>query len=190
VSPGWGTMAAMPAAVPDSRPPAAGRTPRRGRTSTSAGDRRADIYAAEEQLRALLTPTGRSVVVAGVRVDLPGERRFDDLDEVREYYGAVLTDPAVRDRWPAVAMPMVRARRGPRSAHWQAGVISLPESHIGGQWALREVVALHELAHHLTPGHGHDDDFVTAFMELIEIVLGPQTRFCLQVAYLERTTKQ
>jgi len=181
-------MAAMPAPT-SARPPAGRATGSRGAPS-AAGDRRAEIYAAEEQLQALLVETGRSVVVAGVRVDLPGERRFGDLDEVREYYRAVLTDPAVRDRWPGVEMPVVRARRGSRAAHWQAGVIALPETHIGGQWALREVVALHELAHHLTPGHGHDDVFVAAFMELIEILLGPQTRFCLQVAYLERTAKR
>ena len=183
-------MAPMPAPTSAARPPAPGRATGSRGASTAAGDRRADIYAAEEQLRALLVETGRSVVVAGVRVDLPGERRFGDLDEVREYYRAVLADPVVRARWPAVDMPVVRARRGPRAAHWQAGVIALPERHIGGQWALREVVALHELAHHLTAGHGHDEEFVTAFLELIEIVLGPQTRFCLQVAYLERTAKQ
>jgi putative metallohydrolase (TIGR04338 family) len=53
---------------------------------------------------------------------------------------------------------------------------------------MREIVVLHELAHHLTrhtaPSHGAD--FRSAFLDLLERVLAPEARFLLQLAYWER----
>ena len=51
-------------------------------------------------------------------------------------------------------------------------------------WALRELVVLHEIAHHLCdaePPHG--PEFVATFCELAEAVMGPEVAHVLRVVY-------
>jgi putative metallohydrolase (TIGR04338 family) len=49
---------------------------------------------------------------------------------------------------------------------------------------LRELVVLHEIAHHLCrvePPHG--PEFVAAFCELADVVMGPEVAHVLRVVY-------
>ena len=51
-------------------------------------------------------------------------------------------------------------------------------------WALRELVVLHEVAHHLSdavPPHG--PEFVATFCELAQAVMGPEVAHVLRVVY-------
>ena len=51
-------------------------------------------------------------------------------------------------------------------------------------WALRELVVLHEIAHHLVdsdPPHG--PEFVATFCELAAAVMGPEAAHVLRVVY-------
>jgi putative metallohydrolase (TIGR04338 family) len=51
-------------------------------------------------------------------------------------------------------------------------------------WALRELVVLHEIAHHLSdaePPHG--PEFTATFCELAEAVMGPEVAHILRIIY-------
>ncbi len=94
----------------------------------------------------------------------------------------------VQDRWPAAAIT-VRARRGGTAAHYERdgerAAIAVPDDRDGSAWAMRELVILHELAHHLcpqdAPAHGHD--FVTLYPELAGLAMGPEVEFILRTVY-------
>ena len=80
----------------------------------------------------------------------------------------------------------VRARRGVTAAHYEwtpeSAVIAVPDRQT--DWALRELVVLHEFAHHLAqadPPHG--PEFVAAFCELAEAVMGAEVGYVLRVVY-------
>lgn len=82
---------------------------------------------------------------------------FLSIDEVDQFCAAAthrLGVPPVR----------VRARKGVKAAHYEpGGVIAVPPVEIGGGWAMRGMVVMHELAHHLThlagDGGGHGPAF-------------------------------
>ncbi|BBX12588.1 MULTISPECIES: TIGR04338 family metallohydrolase [Mycobacteriaceae] len=152
---------------------------------------RAKVYAAEVVVRALFdraAETGaRGVEFFGTGITLPPEGRFGSVAAVGRYLDDVLALPAVRDRWPDTAMLTVRARRGVTAAHYEkvgeAGVIAVPDQR-GADWALRELVVLHEVAHHLCdvrPPHG--PEFVATFCELAESVMGPEVGYVLRVVF-------
>ena len=60
--------------------------------------------------------------------------------------------------------------------------MAVPDRHT--TWALRELVVLHEIAHHLCaaePAHG--PEFVSTFYDLAEAVMGPEVAHVLRVVY-------
>jgi putative metallohydrolase (TIGR04338 family) len=151
---------------------------------------RARVYAAEEFVRTLFDRAGehgnRSIEFFGASLTLPPEARFGSLDAVRRYVDDVLTHRAVRLRWPALEPLTARSRRGLTAAHYElaAGVatIAVPDRHT--TWALRELVVLHEIAHHICrcePAHG--PEFVATFTELADLVMGPEVGHVLRVVY-------
>jgi len=151
---------------------------------------RSKVYAAEQFVRTLFDRVAehgnRSVDFFGAALTLPPEARFASVPSVQRYVDDVLELPAVRTRWPAVAPVAVRARRGVTAAHYEhdgsSATIAVPDRHT--TWALRELVVLHELAHHLDrtePPHG--PDFVVAFCELADAVMGPEVAHVLRVVY-------
>jgi putative metallohydrolase (TIGR04338 family) len=96
----------------------------------------------------------------------------------------------VRQRWPAVAPLRVRERRSAGAAHYEnrdgTGVIAVPNRDTA-DWALRELVVLHEVAHHLCqaePPHG--PEFVATICELTELVMGPELGHVLRVVYAKQ----
>lgn len=151
---------------------------------------RAKVYAAEEFVRTLFDRAGehgnRAVEFFGTHLTLPPEGRFASVDAVARYVDDVLGLPAVRRRWPDIAPLSVRPRRGATAAHYEraddGAVIAVPDQRAG--WALRELVVLHELAHHLSavdPPHG--PDFTATLCELVDAVMGPEVAHVLRVVY-------
>ena len=111
----------------------------------------------------------------GSRIVLPQQRAFADLDEVREYVVRVCAAQGIR-------APKVRHRRGAARAHYeQPGVIALPE---GEDWAMREAVVLHELAHHVCGTMDHGPAFTASMLGLVEHELGAEAALVLSTAYL------
>jgi putative metallohydrolase (TIGR04338 family) len=157
---------------------------------TPRDTQRAKVYAAEEFVRTLFDRAGergsRAVEFFGTQLTLPPEGRFGSVDDVQRYVDEVLAMPAVRQRWPQAGPLNVRARRGTTAAHYECGadgaLIAVPDRR--ATWALRELVVLHELAHHLTvadPPHG--SAFVATFGELAGVVMGPEVAHVLRVVY-------
>ena len=157
---------------------------------TPRDTQRAKVYAAEEFVRTLFDRAAehgnRVVDFFGTQLTLPPEGRFASAPSVQRYVDGVLAHPAVRARWPAADALKVRARRGATAAHYEnsddAAAIAVPDRRT--TWALRELVVLHEMAHHLSdaePPHG--PEFVATFCELAEAVMGPEVAHVLRVVY-------
>ena len=157
---------------------------------TPRDTQRAKIYAAEEFVRTLFDRAaehGNQVVeFFGTQLTLPPEGRFASAPSVQRYVADVLAHPTVRARWPAAGVLTVRARRGVTAAHYEwsddGATIAVPDRR--STWALRELVVLHEIAHHLSgaePPHG--PEFVATFCELAEAVMGPEVAHVLRVVY-------
>ena len=123
----------------------------------------------------------------GTQLTLPPEARFGSVASVQRYVDDVLALPAVREHWPAVSPLRVRARQSATAAHYEnhdsSGVIAVPDR-VTADWAMRELVILHELAHHLCqsqPPHG--PEFVSTICTLMELVMGPELGHVLRVVY-------
>ncbi|MET0476129.1 MAG: TIGR04338 family metallohydrolase [Mycobacterium sp.] len=151
---------------------------------------RAKVYAAEQFVRTLFDRAAergsRSVEFFGTQLTLPPEARFGAVDSVQRYVDDVLALPSVLARWPAPVPVAVRGRRGVTAAHYEwtprASTIAVPDRQT--TWALRELVVLHELAHHLAqadPPHG--PEFTAAFAELATAVMGAEVGYLLRVVY-------
>lgn len=148
---------------------------------------RSAVYAAEQFVRTLFDRAAehgnRCVDFFGAQLTLPPEARFASVDAVGRYVSDVLRLPGVQSRWPGAGALAVRARRGATAAHYErGGVIAVPERET--TWALRELVVLHEVAHHLAdvaPPHG--PQFTATFCELCEVVMGPEVGHVLRVVY-------
>jgi putative metallohydrolase (TIGR04338 family) len=152
---------------------------------------RAKVYAAEDFVRTLFDRAAEhgspTVEFFGAQLTLPPEGRFASVASVQRYVDDVLALPGVRQRWPDVSRARVRARRAATAAHYEnrdgAGVIAVPDRDTA-DWAMRELVVLHEVAHHLCgqlPPHG--PEFVATICTLAELVMGPEVGHVLRVVY-------
>ena len=157
---------------------------------TPRDTQRAKVYAAEEFVRTMFDRAAehgnRAIDFFGTQLTLPPEGRFASAPAVQRYVDDVLAHPAVRMRWPATGGLAVRARRGAGAAHYErtdkGATIAVPDGR--RTWALRELVVLHEIVHHLCdvePPHG--PQFVATFCELAEVVMGPEAAHVLRVVY-------
>ena len=160
--------------------------------SPARDTQRARVYAAESQLARIVDARGTypTLDLFGSRVAVPDDRKFGDVDSVRRYLAAVLALNWVRARWPNASRPLtVRPRRGAAGAHYEGetATIAVPPFEVAGRWGLRELVVLHELAHHLESGTPppHGPAFVTTMLALVEELVGPEAEFLLRTAYLE-----
>ncbi|ONM46650.1 TIGR04338 family metallohydrolase [Nocardia donostiensis] len=156
---------------------------------------RAKVYDAEQLVRGAFDRADafghRTVEVHGSQLTLPVERRFASVESVAVYCRKVLALRWVAARWERAAVPViVRARAGTTAAHYEAtdGVLAVPLYTGGTAWALRELVVLHELAHHLDPDSGehaaHGPEFCTRYVDLVEGVIGPEAGLLLRTTML------
>ncbi len=153
---------------------------------------RAKVYASEQFVRTLFDRAAehgtRAVDFFGTPLTLPPEGRFASVQSVQDYVDSVLNHPGVQQHWLKAEPLAVRPRRGVTAAHYERrdrqAVIAVPAHH--DRWALRELVVLHEIAHHLcdvTPAHG--PEFVATICELAGLVMGPEVEHVLRVVYLK-----
>lgn len=158
---------------------------------------RTKVYAAEEFVRTLFDRAAehgsRSVEFFGTQLTLPPEARFASIASVRRYVDDVLAVPAVRCHWPAAAPLGVRARRGVTAAHYEhrdgAAVIAVPVAG-AADWAMRELVLLHEIAHHLcAASRAHGPEFVATLPVLAAVVMGPELGHVLRVVYAKHDVR-
>lgn len=153
---------------------------------------RAGVYAAEQFVRTLFDRAARhgsgSVDFFGEMITLPPEARFASVESVQRYVDEVLALPAVAGMRTGAGPLAVRARRSATAAHYEntgpGAVIAVPERR-GGDWAMRELVVLHEMAHHLCDPHApaHGPGFVATFCDLAAAVMGPEAGHVLRVVY-------
>ncbi|HMZ12652.1 MAG TPA: TIGR04338 family metallohydrolase [Mycobacterium sp.] len=153
---------------------------------------RSRVYAAEEFVRTLFDRvaqhSSRAIDFFGAQLTLPPEARFGSIQSVQRYVDDVLALPAVADRWTPTGALQVRPRRAAAAAHYEkrsgTGVIAVPDRNTA-DWAMRELVLLHEIAHHLddTGGAAHGSGFVATLCELAALVMGPEVGHVLRVVY-------
>lgn len=155
---------------------------------------RSRVYAAEEFVRTLFDRAAqhgcRAIDFFGDQITLPPEARFGSVESVQRYVDEVLGLPAVARRWPDAGPIRVRPRRSATAAHYEdaGSVIAVPaRTRADGapDWALRELVVLHEVAHHLCDrsAAAHGPEFIATFCELAAAVMGPEAGHVLRVVY-------
>ena len=159
---------------------------------TARDTQRSRVYAAEEFVRTLFDRAAehrsRAIGFFGTQLTLPPEARFGSIDSVQRYVDDVLALPSVSARWTPAGALKVRPRRAGAAAHYEnrsgTGVIAVPDR-TTADWAMRELVLLHEIAHHLddTGGPAHGPGFVATFCELASLVMGPEAGHVLRVVY-------
>jgi putative metallohydrolase (TIGR04338 family) len=161
------------------------------RDSSNRDSQRAKVYAAEEFVRTMFDRAAEhrspAIEFFGTQLTLPPEGRFGSVASVQRYVDDVLALPAVRQQWPEVSPLRVRARRAATAAHYEnqdgAGVIAVPDRDTA-DWAMRELVVLHEVAHHLCRAQSaHGAEFVATMCTLTELVMGPELGHVLRVVY-------
>jgi putative metallohydrolase (TIGR04338 family) len=151
------------------------------------------VYAAESLVCRIFDTADRTdtrtVELHGSTFTLPVERRFASVDSVQRYVDQVLGLAWVRATWPQrSASPVtVRPRGGQSKAHYErlTATIAIPPHARNRAWALRELVVLHELAHHLAADAepaAHGAEFVDRLLTLVGEIVGPEAAFVLRAA--------
>ena len=130
------------------------------------------------------------IELAGSRLTLPIERKFGSIDAVQRYVDRVLALDWVTATWARSAVAVhVRERSGAAQAHYQrvGAIMAVPGHQAGSSWALRELVILHELAHHLAGDNeiAHGGPFVDRLLTLVDGVIGPEAALLLRVTMLD-----
>ncbi|MQY23945.1 TIGR04338 family metallohydrolase [Nocardia macrotermitis] len=157
---------------------------------------RGRVYDAEGLVRRMFDRAdaggGRTVELYGSQLTLPVERRFASVESVQSYVDRVLGLNWVRAQWVRSGEPVrVRARAGAGAAHYEAAgaVLAIPLHNAGSDWALREFVILHEIAHHLGEPEAevaaHGPEFCSRYLELVDGVIGPEAALLLRTTLLD-----
>ncbi|MGB3371186.1 MAG: TIGR04338 family metallohydrolase [Rhodococcus sp. (in: high G+C Gram-positive bacteria)] len=152
---------------------------------------RSKVYEAETMVRTMFDRADerdlRTVQILGSTLTLPIERKFASVDSVQRYVDSVLALNWVRQTWPeAGTVVHVRERSGPTASHYERDTrtIAVPLHRRNEAWALRELVVLHELAHHLEPDDSdfssHGGQFVDRFVTLVGEIIGHEAGFVLR----------
>ena len=162
---------------------------------TARDSQRSRVYAAEEFVRTLFDRaaqhSSRAIDFFGESITLPPEARFGSVESVQRYVDQVLALPAVAHIRPEPGHIAVRSRRSAKAAHYAnaggTGVIAVADR-LSADWALRELVVLHEVAHHLCgpDGAAHGPRFVSTFCVLASAVMGPEAGYVLRVVYAKQ----
>jgi putative metallohydrolase (TIGR04338 family) len=155
-------------------------------------NQKSKVYKAEDLVMDVLTRVAqtdaRTFDFYGSNLVIPDERKFGDIDGVQRYVDQVLRLNWVRATWPTLAaQPVkVRARRGDSGAHYRLGVIAVPDHQQGISWAMRELVVLHELAHHFARGgESHGVQFVSTYLHLVKELVGHEVGLLLTDAFAQ-----
>lgn len=151
---------------------------------TAVRDRhRGAVYGAENTLSWLYDHPAATVELSGVTLTPEPEARFGSIASVQSYVDRVLAHPGVAARFGAPGPITVRSRRGDGKAHYEPGRAVIAVHPDGDRWAMRELVVLHEVTHHLADPVGHGPGFTAGMIDLIGIVMGPQASLALRILY-------
>jgi putative metallohydrolase (TIGR04338 family) len=164
---------------------------------TKDPDQRA-VYAAEDRLAAWLdavTPERPTVTIDGQTYEPGPDLRFTDPAAAAAYVDAVLSRLRAAGKdydGRELQEVRVRPRAGARMATYEAATrtIALPPFEVGGRWALRATVVLHELTHHLSGEARHTPAWRATCLRLLEDVGLPVTAQLLQLAYAAEGLEQ
>lgn len=127
----------------------------------------------------------------GSTLILPDERKFGDIESVQRYVDCVLKLNWVQEAYKRAQYPVhVRARKDAGQAHYAPFLheIAMPV-HKGSHhsWAMREMVVLHEVAHHLDDQSeaAHGKSFAKIFQHLVSEIIGPEVGLLLLDAFTQ-----
>ncbi len=167
---------------------AAGRMTARQTTQLLRDFQRSKVYEAEHLVQRIFDRSAEFPVVevAGSHLVLPVERRFGSIEAVQHYVDHVLALRWVRNTWRRASTSVtVRERAGGAQAHYlrPGAIMAVPGHRAHSTWALRELVILHEIAHHLadTIEIAHGAAFVDRLLTLVDGVIGPEAALLLRV---------
>jgi putative metallohydrolase (TIGR04338 family) len=149
------------------------------------------VYDAELFVRGIIESLAKTDVRTfdfyGSSLLVPAERKFGDLDGVQRYVDAVLALNWVKADYARAERPItIRARKGSRFAHYEpwGAVIAVPPHVNGTSWAMREIVIIHEIAHHLTrSAQSHGAEFTRTMLHLVTELIGPEVGLLLTDSY-------
>lgn len=156
---------------------------------------RKKTYNAEKLVRDI-SARGGSVEMFGTTVTWPNERRFGHLEHIEAYLEQIQRMSWFRAQWEVAAgIPVrVRRRKSGNYAHYERypiPAIAVPDEQYGKPgWAMRELVVLHELAHHVHDwekmgGAAHGTEFREVFVALVSAVIGAEAGWLLQTAFMD-----
>lgn len=171
---------------------AAGRMTARHSTQLLRDFQRGKVYEAEHLVQRIFDRSAEypMVEVAGSHLALPVERRFGSIDAVQQYVSQVLALRWVRNTWRRAATSVtVRERAGGAQAQYlrPGAIMAVPGRRAHSTWALRELVILHEISHHLadTIEIAHGATFVDRLLTLVDGVVGPEAALLLRVTMVD-----
>lgn len=143
------------------------------------------VYEAEQALRWLYdhTKQGDYTVNIGFDLTLPPEAKFGSVESVQSYVNRVTQMPSVVAEFGNRGEVKVRQRKGTRFAHYEPMTNTIAVHDGRNNWAMRELVVLHELAHHFSPGAQHGPRFAANFARLADLVMGPEVGLALRVLF-------
>ncbi len=147
------------------------------------------VYEAEFQVRAtmerLRLDPHATVDFFGSKLTVVPERSFDDLAQVQSYVDDVIVQWNAH-RGSNHPVPHVRQRKSAELAHYEydTKVIAIPTT---VNWAMRELVVLHEVAHHIAMSFDttapHGPEFAATYVELVALIMGHETSLLLRAAF-------
>lgn len=148
---------------------------------------RGRVYHAENILREIVDNSRDNPLykIEGITLTIPPEGKFSTAEDVQRYVNRVTSMPSVLAIF-GEAKIAVRSRKGQRIAHYEPinQTIAVPEH--DSRWALREIVILHELAHHYSrsvPAHG--PEFVDTMITLLSLVIGPEMGLLARILFAD-----
>jgi putative metallohydrolase (TIGR04338 family) len=148
------------------------------------------VYSSEHRLEVILDRAARDenplVQVGGISLTLPPEAKFASIASIQTYVDRVLAIPAIAELNDRGPIRVRSTRKGARKAHHQGNEIAVPDERLG--WAMREIVVLHEVAHHLAWDH-HGPQFAESFLTLLDVVMGPEIALALRVIFDDHGVK-
>lgn len=157
------------------------------------------VYNSEQMFRKVLDRSSEipTIEIYGSNFVIAQDRNFGDLQSAQRYVDGILSLNWVKSTWDSVAGQKVTVvpRKGNEHAHYQNNTIALPNylSKNGRNfWAMREVVVLHELAHHLTKFDARSDHgplFAGTFVKLVKELMSEEDGFILTHFMLENGVK-
>lgn len=157
---------------------------------TARDQHRSAIYHAEHILSDMFDNCAASgnplVTIDDIALILPPEARFGRIDDVQRHIDRVLASDPIRAAFGARPPISVRARNSAKcKAHYEpdTAVIAIPDTG-EARSMLRELVVLHELAHHLddaTDDAAHGNNFLNTYLQVLELVMAPQVALALRL---------